>query len=380
MDFELTDSQRAIVDATRSLLTSKASMDATRRLIDSTTGFDTALWQHGVGLGWPALAIPESDGGLGQQCVELALVAVEQGRSLVSTPFIPTVVVADAVDRSGLEERSKVLQSLAEGSAVASWAFAELGQPWSAAGIRTRAHRIESGGFVLNGAKASVQDADSAQYLLVDALLDDQPARFLMPTDARGLRIEPQHTLDVTRSYCDVTFDEVPVAADALCDSGPTADSSIVRSTQLSAVLVCAELIGIGQRLQDMTVDYVKERVQFGRPVGSFQAVKHKCANMRIWVQASTAATFYAAMALDSDRHDAARAVSVAKAYVSEGLGKVAGEALQLHAGIGFTWEHDLHLYLRRARVNALLYGDAAHHRELLCQSVQSTSSTGPTA
>ncbi|MGB8403247.1 MAG: acyl-CoA dehydrogenase family protein [Mycobacterium sp.] len=373
MDFEPTDEQKGLVDSTRSLLASKASLEATRRLIDSSTGFDAELWRSGAELGWPALAISEHHGGLGQHAIDLALVAIELGRSLASSPFVPTVVVADAIARSDIEEKAKTLQAIAEGNLIATWAFAEIGRPWSTTGIRTTAER-RGDGYVLSGAKSSVQDADSAQLMLVDALLDGRPARFIVPTDSPGVRTGRQRTLDVLRSYCDVTFDQTRVPDSALCAGPSSADAAIAHSGQLATVLTCAELVGIGQRLQAMTVEYVKEREQFGRTVGSFQAVKHKCADIRIWVQASTAATYFAAMSLDSEHHDSAHAVSVAKAYVSDAINKVAGEALQLHGGIGFTWEHDLHLYLRRARVNALLYGDAGHHQELLCRSLKEAS------
>lgn len=370
MNFELTDEQRGLVDSTRSLLTTKSSVRRSRALIDSDSGFDAEVWQLGSELGWPALGIPEADGGLGQQSIDLALVTLELGRGLASTPFIPNAVAADALSRTGGERHSKVLQSMSEGSLIATWAFAEFGRPWAATGMDTRAQR-HGDGFLITGSKVSVQDADAAQLLVVDALLDDEPVRFLVPTDAEGLQIHRQQTLDVTRRYCDVTFDRVAVASDALLASGDAADRSLARTNQLNTVLVCAELVGIGERLLEMTVEYVKDRVQFGRPVGSFQAVKHKCSDMRIWVQASTAATYYAAMALDSAHPDADHAVSVAKAYTSDAINRVAGQALQLHGGIGFTWEHDLHLYLRRARVNGLLCGDARHHRERLCQSAE---------
>ncbi|BBX21690.1 acyl-CoA dehydrogenase [Mycolicibacter terrae] len=373
MDFELTEEQAGLVDSTRSLLTGKATSEATRRLIDSSDGFDGDLWRRGAELGWPALAIPESDGGLGQQSIDLALVAVELGRSLAATPFVPTVVVADAVARSDTAEKSKLLRAMAEGTLVAGWAFAEYGQPWSTAGITTTARR-HGGDYVLNGAKVSVQDADSAHLLLVDAVLDGAVARFLVPTDTAGVQIRRQHTIDVARSYCDVMLQEVVVPATAVCSGAGPATDSVARSAQLSTVLICAEMVGIGMRLQDMTVDYVKQRVQFGRPVGSFQAVKHKCADMRIRVQASTAATYFAALAIDSPHHDGSHAASVAKAYVSTAIDEVAGEALQLHGGIGFTWEHDLHLYLRRARADALLHGDAVFHREQLCRALQAAN------
>ena len=370
MDFEPTAEQKGLVDSTRSLLTANASLERARDLIDGPAGFDAELWRRGVELGWPALAVPEDDGGLGQQSIDLALVAVELGRSLASTPFIPTVVAADALARCDSERKAKLLQSICEGTLIASWAHAEYGQPWGTAGVTTDA-RAQDGGYVLDGSKVSVPDADSAQLLIVDAVLDGAPARFLVPTDAAGVRIDRQQTLDVTRSYCDVTLAHVAVDTAALLARGAAASRSLERTMQLSTALTCGELVGIGQRLLEMTVNYVKEREQFGRPVGSFQAVKHKCADMRIWVQASTAATYFAAMALDSEHHDADRAVSIAKAYVSDAINRVAGHALQLHGGIGFTWEHDLHLYMRRARVNSVLCGDARYHRERLCATLE---------
>ncbi|VEG40183.1 acyl-CoA dehydrogenase domain-containing protein [Mycolicibacterium flavescens] len=368
MNFDLTDEQRGLIDVTRELLERHSSVTAARALIDGPTGYDEQLWRKGAELGWPALAIPEADGGLGQQSIELALVATELGRGLASTPFLPTAVVADAVSRSAAACRTELLAALASGTQTAAWAFAEAGRPWSVEGIQTTATR-DGSGYVISGAKASVQDADSAATLLVDAVLGGRPARFLVPADTTGVKIERQHTLDVTRRYCDVVFDAVALDGAVLLAEGAAAEDSIARSGRLAAVLTCAELVGIGERLLELTVAYVKERVQFGKAVGSFQAVKHKCADMRIWIQSSAAATYFAAMTLDSEHRDSAHAASVAKAYASEAVNRLAGEALQLHGGIGFTWEHDLHLYLRRARVGAALYGDADHHREQLCRA-----------
>lgn len=368
MDFELTDQQRGLVDSTRSLLTAKAPIERARKFAESEHRFDAELWRYGAELGWPALAIAEADGGLGQQAIDLTLVAVELGRALACTPFIPVVVAADVLGHSDHERKAELLQSIANGTLIATWAFAEFGQPWSATGIHTRAEPADRG-YALTGSKVSVQDSDIAQLVVVDAVLDAAPARFLVPTDTAGVSTRRQQTLDVTRSYCDVDFDHAAVDASALLVLGDSARGD--RTLQLITVLTCAELVGIGQRLLDMTTEYVKNRVQFGRPVGSFQAVKHKCADMRMWVQASTAATYYAAMALDAEHHDTDRLVSVAKAYVSDAVNRVAGQALQLHGGIGFTWEHDLHLYLRRARVGSMLYGDVRHHRERLCQILQ---------
>jgi alkylation response protein AidB-like acyl-CoA dehydrogenase len=372
MDFQFSEVQRGLRDSTRSLLAAKYSLASLRNHIDSQADYDTRLWRYGAELGWPALAVPEDDGGLGQGIVELTIVAIEHGRCLLPSPFIPTVVVADAVARSAMENRSEILSALLDGSATAGWAFAERGQPFSWDHLRTRAYE-EAQGYVINGAKAHTQDAGSARWLLVDGVLDDQPARFVVEADAPGVQLHRMHALDVGRSYYDVTFDEVHVPRDALCSNRSDPALDVERSSHIAAVLACAEMVGIGERLLEMTVQYAKDRVQFGRPIGSFQAVKHKCADMRLWLQASTATTYHAAMRLDAQTDDHARAVSVAKAYASQAICRLAGEALQIHAGIGFTWEHDLHLYLRRARTNALLYGDVAHHRELLCRSLECT-------
>jgi alkylation response protein AidB-like acyl-CoA dehydrogenase len=369
MDFEFTEEQRALQESTRGLLAAKATVEITRRQLDNGGDFDPGLWRQGAELGWPALAVAEEYGGLGQHLVELVIVGVEHGRFLLPSPFIPTVVVADALANT-LVDRSGMLGELVAGSATAAWAFGERGRPWSVDSLRLPA-RAAGGGYVLAGEKAHIQDAGFAGWLLVDAVLDGQPARFVMPADTAGVRLQREQTLDVTRAFYDAAFDEVALPSDSLLSSGPEAACAITRSGQMTAVLACAELVGIGERLLEMTVQYVKDRVQFGRAVGSFQAVKHKCATMRLWVQAATAATYYAAMAVDAQAHDHARAVSVAKAYTSDAICRVAGDALQLHGGIGFTWEHDLHLYIRRARTNALLYGDATHHREMLCRTIE---------
>lgn len=368
MDFGLTDEQQGLIEATRALLDRKAPLTATRGYVEAPVGFDPEVWRLGVELGWPALAVPEQDGGLGQGLVELTLVAAELGRSLTPMPFLPTVVVADALVRSSAAGRAKVLESLLDGTATAAWAFTEHQRPWSVDGMETTAERRPDG-YALSGTKVEVQDADSARWLLVDARLDGQPARFIVPADAAGVSITPESTLDVARNYSDVELVDVFVPNDALVSSGAEAATDISRSCAVGTLLACAELIGISEQLLAMTVDYAGKRMQFGRAIGSFQAIKHKCADMRIWGQSIKASTYFAALALGSDApaDEQARAVSAAKAYASEAIGWLAGEALQIHGGIGFTWEHDLHLYLRRGRTNALVYGDATHHREVLC-------------
>jgi alkylation response protein AidB-like acyl-CoA dehydrogenase len=374
VDFELSEEQLGLRDSTRRLLTAAADIASTRRIVESGAGYDESLWRKGAELGWPALALPEELGGFGQQLVDLAVVAAEHGRVVLPSPFLPTVVTADAIAASpNASVRKEVVPPLAAGTATAAWAFAEPGRPWSTAGLSLRAGR-DGDGFTLDGQKVAVQDARSAQWLLVDAVLDGKPARFVIGTDAAGLTMRRQQAFDISRELDDITLDTVRLPAGSLLSRGDEAGQAIERSLRMITVLACAELVGVAERLLAMTIEHVKVREQFGRPIGSFQAIKHKCATMRIWAQASAAATYYAAMAVDAGAEDADRAVSVAKAYAGDAVSRLAGEALQAHGGIGFTWEHDLHLYLRRAKSNELLYGDPRWHRERLCQLLEAAN------
>lgn len=370
MDFELSDEQQALRDAGRKLLASLAPLSRTRAISESGDGFDRAAWRKGADLGWPALALDEQHGGFGQGLADLAIVSVDHGRFVLPSPFIPTVVVADALATADAKAYGRTIEALGSGDLTAAWAVAESGDSCGDAVPSSRA--AEHGdGYRLSGAKALVQDAGSADVLLVDAALDGERARFLVPASADGITIRRVAALDITRELDDVGFADVLVDPDALIARGDAAVAGWARSLARTTVLLCAELVGVGERLLEMTVEYTGQRVQFGRAIGSFQAVKHKCATMRVWLQASTAATYYAAMAVEAGTADPDRAVSSAKAFVSDAITQLAGEALQLHGGIGFTWEHDLHLYLRRAKSNALLFGNAAYHRERLCRLIE---------
>lgn len=350
MDFELSDEQAMLRAASRDLLRDHAPADPD-------------LWRLAAGLGWPGLAVPEEYGGTGQGLVELTLVAEELGRALGRVPFLPTVLVARAVARGGSPRlRDEVLPALAEGTEWASWAFAEPRSPWTLAGVRTTA-RADGDTVVLDGVKTTVQDAAAARWLLVTVRHDGVPSSFVVDRDAPGVTVRRQHVLDLTRALYEVRFDGVRVPLDRRLDDGP---SAVQRLLDDASVLVSADTLGVMDHLLDMTVAYMKVRVQFGRALGSFQAVKHKCASMAVLIHGTRAATAYAAMTADAASPDGARAACAAASYASAAAGDVAGEALQLHGGIGFTWEHDLHLYLRRARTGAVLYGDAAVHRDRL--------------
>ncbi|MCW2717864.1 acyl-CoA dehydrogenase family protein [Pseudonocardia sp.] len=364
MDFELSDEQAMLRDATRDLLGDRSPITRVRALLDGDEEIDADLWRLGTELGWTGLALPEEHGGSGQGLVELAIVAEEIGRSLARGPFLVSAVVGAAVARGGSSElQAEVLPALADGSLWATWAFAEPSSPWTLDGIAATAVADGDGGFVLDGVKTAVQDAGAARWLLVTALLDGAPVSLLVDRDTPGVTVRRQQVLDLTRTFHEVRFDGVRVPAGRRLDGDAT---DIQRLADDAAVLGCAEAVGVMDRVVEMTVEYAAIRVQFGRPIGSFQAVKHGAADMAVDALGARAAVYYAAMAADAGTADAAAAACVAASHISSTIGAVAGEALQLHGGIGFTWEHDLHLYLRRAKVDGVLHGTAPEHRERL--------------
>ncbi|MGW3650119.1 acyl-CoA dehydrogenase family protein [Streptomyces sp. NPDC000878] len=367
MNFQLSEEQGMLREASRDLLSDRAPIEHVRAWMDrdgDDGDVDPEVWRLTADLGWPGLGLPEEYGGSGQGLVELALVAEEMGRALGRGPFAPTAIVGRALTATGSPGlRSEVLPELAAGSAWATWAFAEPRAPWSLDGVRATA-RVDGGAFVLDGVKTAVQDAGGARWLLVTALHDGVPASFLVERAAPGVTVRRQRTLDPTRAFHEVRLDGVHVPDDRRLGAGP---GGIQRLLDEASVLRCADALGVMRRLLELTVEHTTTRVQFGQPIGAFQAVKHSAADMALLVHGAHAATHYAAMAADADTDDAARAACAAASYVSAGAGEVAARALQLHGGIGFTWEHDLHLFLRRARADSVLYGDAAVHRDRLC-------------
>ncbi|HEX9039947.1 MAG TPA: acyl-CoA dehydrogenase family protein [Trebonia sp.] len=349
MDFELTEEQAALREVSRGMLAVSCPPQLVRSLAAAGTDVDDKLWQRGTELGWTGLAVPEEHDGAGQGLVELCLVAEEIGRAAAPGPFTDSALAGLALARFG---RPELLAALAAGDLKASLAC-----HGPAAG------RYDGADLVLSGRATAVQSAAAADWLLVTAAVppgSGDPGRRLALVERAAVTVQPRRTLDETRRWYDVELDGVRVrAADVVAD-----EAGLRWLADAAAVLSAADSLGVGERLLEMTVSYVKVREQFGRPLGSFQSVKHKVADMLTTLKGARAATYYAAMALDAGADGATVAASVAKAFTAEGVAALAGEALQAHGGIGFTWEHDLHLYLRRAKVNELLYGAPAEHYE----------------
>jgi alkylation response protein AidB-like acyl-CoA dehydrogenase len=373
MQFALSDEQQMIRDAARAFFAENAGSAELRAAIESPSGHDAALWQRLAGeSGWAGIAIAERYGGAGLGMVELALLQHEQGRRLVVSPFFPTVcLAAPLIAEAGTEaQRREWLPRIAAGDVRLSVACANAQGSTDPGrlGVRVRA---EAGGFVLSGKAEFVIHAHACDALVVAARGsgDGEPGALtiaMVSRDAAGLTIEPRTMLDLTRPMSGVTFVDVRVSRDAVLGEPGQAAAAFERGLDLARVALAAEAVGVAEAALEMTTEYVKERVQFGRPVGSFQAVKHRLADMMVALEAARSASWYAACVADERAAELPEAASVAKAACSDAAFECAANAIQLHGGIGFTWEHDAHLYFKRARAVSTLLGSPAWHRERL--------------
>jgi alkylation response protein AidB-like acyl-CoA dehydrogenase len=369
MEIGLSDDQQLFRETTRQALEKHSPITRVRDLIGDPGGFDREMWRRGAELGWYAMLIPEQYGGgsvSGAGLVDLTIVAEELGRMVHPGPFHAANVVAFALAESGSPaQREEFLPKIAAGELIASWAFAELDKDWSASGVALTA--APSGkGFVLDGVKSFVQDPLSADLFLVTALAPEGLTQFLVPRSSSGVNIEPLEVLDVARRIGNVRFAGVQVEKEALVGELGRASAAIERQLQVALVLQCADSNGATDQGFAMTVQYSKDRVAFGRPIGSYQALKHRMADHRMRLEGSFATTAYAAIAVHGDNHDAAVAAHVAKAHVGKWSSTILHDCIQLHGGIGMTWDYDLHLYFRRAISNEALYGTPNEHYRAL--------------
>jgi alkylation response protein AidB-like acyl-CoA dehydrogenase len=372
VDLDLSDDQEMFRATTRKFLEQVSPTARVRELWSSEEGFDRSAWTQAAELGWFAAFADETDGGgsvSGRPVADASIVVEEAGRSLFAGPVIPTNVVVDAIARNGSDEqRSAHLPGLIGGELTATWAFAEASDRWDGASIELRA-TPEGDGFRLSGAKSCVQDAQTAELLLVSALSPAGLTQFLVPAGTAGMHVEPLVALDGGRRFADVRFEEVVLPASALLGEVGGAAGAIERQRDVAIVLTCAETVGAVDRCFEMTLDYARMRKAFGRPIGSYQALKHRFADMLLWLEGSKAITVTAAEAVDLDV-DRAQVASVAKSYVCERAQAIVRDCLQIHGGIGYTWEYDLHLFLRRVDSNAALHGSVAVHEDRLAALV----------
>jgi len=374
LNFAFSEEQEELRQTVRRFLEDKSPVSEVRRLMETTDGYDRAVWtQMGQELGLQSLHIPEENGGQGFSFVELGIVFEEMGRVLVCAPYYATVALAtNAILNAGDDAaRKDLLPGIASGETIATLAFTEPNGRWDASGIEMVAK--ESGdGYTLDGTKMFVIDGHTANLIVVVARLegtsdDDGIGFFAVDGDASGVTRTALATMDQTRKQARLDFSGV--AAKPLGSPG-SAWPAMSKTLDQAAVCLCNEMVGGGQFVLDMSVEYAKERVQFGRPIGSFQAIKHKCADMLLEVESAKSAAYYASWAATEDNEELPVVASLAKAYCSDAYFHAAAENIQIHGGIGFTWEHDAHLYFKRAKSSEILLGDATYHRELLAQRI----------
>ena len=357
----------------RGLLARESSSERVRAAVAEPTGFDRALWDTMTELGWTTIHVPSDRGGAGCGYVELAVVLHELGRALTPSPFLASAVLASGAlmlaDNGGIA--ATLLSSLASGTALGSVAFASTGGSYDCARLTT-SWRSAGGSLRLSGASGFVLDADLATVLVVAARdADGTVAAIAVDATTPGVRIERTATVDETRRLFTVSFDDVSVGADRmLCEPGARAEALLGNVLALGVVAAACDAAGAAEQALERAADYAKTRVQFGKPIGSFQAVKHLCADMAIAVEASRAATRAAAEALDRDPAGWATAAAITSSYVGPACSHACALGLRVFGGIGFTWEHDSHLLLKRVKLDESLFGTPAWHRRRLADSV----------
>jgi len=369
MNLTFSDEQEELRRSVRRFLADKSPESEVRRLMETEAGYDPDVWdQMGQQLGLQGLAIPEEYGGSGFSFVELVVVMEEMGRALLCAPFFSSAVLAaNALLASGDEgAKRSLLPDIASGARVATLALTEDTGRWDEAGVTT-VGLLGTEGWVLEGHKTFVLDGLVASVILVVARTDAGVSLFAVDGDAPGLSRTAMATMDQTRRQARLVFSAVPAR---LIGAEGSAWPVVAQALDRGAIALAAEQVGGAQRVLEMSVEYAKVRVQFGRPIGSFQAVKHKCADMLLAVESAKSAAYYAAWAAAEDNDEVPVMASLAKAYCSEAYFQAASDNIQIHGGIGFTWDHPAHLYFKRAKSSELILGDPAYHRELLAQRI----------
>ncbi|HEV3281609.1 MAG TPA: acyl-CoA dehydrogenase family protein [Acidimicrobiales bacterium] len=373
MDLRLTDDQQLFHETTRKFLESTCPLETVRQLADGEpAGYERGWWKSGTALGWTSLLVTEEDGGgsvSGHGLLDLVLVAEEMGRLVSPGPLMPVNVVTEALCRSGTDEqRRQVLPGLLDGASIASWCW---GAP--AAGIDTGgAVRVTptTDGFIIDGVSGPTEGGAEADVHLVTVVTTAGPTQLLVPSNHPGVRAEKMHSLDLVRRYAKVSFDHVEVPREMVIGEVGGAAGDVEHQLQTAVVLQCAEMAGAVERVFEFTVEYATDRYSFGRPLVSYQALKHRFADLKTWLEASLATAGAAARSVDTASKSAAELVSVAKAYIGERGPAILQDCVQLHGGIGVTWDHDLHLYLRRVMVDVTQLGMPREHRERVAVSM----------
>jgi alkylation response protein AidB-like acyl-CoA dehydrogenase len=356
MEFGLSESQQMLKDTARKFFAGECPMGEVRRLMETETAYNEALWSKMAEQGYTGIIFPEEYDGVGLGKVELILLMEEAGRALLPGPLSSTVALAGSIlqEVAAAEQKKKYLAPICRGEARSTAAILESGASWDPADVQ-----IRSANGKLSGEKLFVPDAAIADFLVVVA----RDGVFVVDAKAPGIRIRPMTAMDLTRRLYSVRLDNAP--AEKLGNS-----AQLSRALDVATAALAAELVGGMQRTLDLTVEYAKMRKQFGKPIGMFQAVQHQCADMYLELESSRSAAYYAGWAVEQGAPDAGVAVSIAKMYASDAARTVGNRGIQIHGGMGFTWENDIHLYYKRAKASETAFGDATFHRERIARLV----------
>ena len=364
MRIDLSEEQALFQETVRRFVETETPVSRVREIGENPDGFDHDWWRQAAELGWTSLLVPEDLGGgsiSGDGVADLAIVAEEVGRGVAPGPLLPVNVVAASVARSGsTDQQTEILPGLLDGRLIGAWCYHEPSGGWWPEDVGLEAELVD-GGFRLEGIKQAVEGAVQAHYLLVTARVDGALTQFLVPADSEGIRIVPQQSLDLVRRFGEVHFDGVDVGPDCLLGQVGGAIDDVRYQFHIALLLQAAEMAGASGRVFEFTLEYSFDRFSFGRPLASYQALKHRFADMKLWLETGYATTDQAAIGV-SRGDDAARLASVAKSYVGDRSVEIIQDCVQMHGGIGVTWEHDIHLYLRRAAVDRELFGSPEDH------------------
>jgi alkylation response protein AidB-like acyl-CoA dehydrogenase len=375
MDFGFSEEQEMLRQSARQFLEAECAMTYVRKMMEDDRGYSEEQWKKMAELGWQGLVIPEEYGGSGLNMVDLIVVLEEMGRVVMPGPYFSTVMLGAVplLLAGNRAQKKKYLPEIASGALKATMAQVEESGRWDAPGIALPATKTDKS-YTLSGTKLFVHDAHNADLLVVPARTSSKGEKgitlFLVDAKSPGVKVTLLKTMDQTRKLAEVNFDNVTVGSDAVLGKVGAGWPLLERIVDRAKVALCGEMCGGAQRVLEMSVEYAKVREQFGRPIGSFQAIQHKCANMMVQVESSKSATYYASWAVANDVAESHLAACMAKAYCSDAYRMVSGEGIQIHGGIGFTWEHDMHIYFKRAKGSEVTFGDATWNRELVAQVV----------
>jgi alkylation response protein AidB-like acyl-CoA dehydrogenase len=377
MNFGFSDEQELLRATARKFFDNECPSTFVRQRMEEPAGVTDPFWGKLAEQGWLGLIYPEAYGGSGLGFVDLTVLMEEMGRVVMPGPYFSTVLLGGLtiLEAGSPEQKKSWLGKIAAGQAKVALAWTEPNARWDAAGVTATAKPVGDE-WVLSGTKLFVLDAHIADLVVVVARSGEGPqpehgvSLFLVPRGTAGLEVKLLPTMDQTRKLCEVQLRDVRVPGAARLGPQDGGWAPLARVIERATVALCAEMCGGAQKVLDMTTEYAKIRVAFGRPIGAYQGVKHKLADMLVAVENAKSLTYYAAWAVDESAPEAALAASMAKAYCTDAFREVASQGIQLHGGIGFTWEHDMHLYFKRAKSSEVTFGDATYHRERVAQLI----------